>query len=56
MFWFSSLSVLPANQLPLIGAKLVFINKEKTDFDRFTYLVINDKKIGDVLQELDIRN
>ncbi len=54
----SSLSVTPANQFPLIakdnGAKLVIINKEKTDFDRFADLVINDKKIGDVLQELDI--
>ncbi|TLS35292.1 NAD-dependent protein deacylase [Pseudalkalibacillus caeni] len=56
----SSLSVTPANQFPLIakdnGAKLVIINKEKTDFDRFADLVINDKKIGDFLQELDIRN
>jgi NAD-dependent deacetylase len=56
----SSLSVTPANQFPLIakdnGAKLVIINEEKTNFDRFADLVINDKKIGDVLQELHIKN
>jgi NAD-dependent deacetylase len=56
----SSLSVTPANQFPLIAkdnkAKLVIINEEKTDFDRFADLVINDKKIGYVLQELYIKN
>lgn len=56
----SSLSVTPANQFPLIakdnGAKLVIINQEKTDFYRFADLVIDDKKIGDVLQELDLSN
>lgn len=53
----SSLTVTPANQFPIIakqnGAKLVIINHDPTDFDRFTDLVINDRKIGDVLKELD---
>jgi NAD-dependent deacetylase len=52
--------VTPSNKIPLIAkdnsAKLVIINKAKTDFDRFADHVINDKKIGDVIQELDIRN
>jgi len=53
----SSLTVTPANQFPIIakenGAKLVIINHDPTDFDRFADLVINDRKIGDVLKELD---
>lgn len=51
----SSLSVTPANQFPLIakenGAKLVIVNQEPTDFDRYADLVIHDRKIGEVLQE-----
>lgn len=53
----SSLTVTPANQFPLIakenGAKLVIINRDPTNFDHFADLVVNDRKIGDVLKELD---
>lgn len=53
----SSLSVSPANQFPLIakqnGAKLVIINMEPTEFDHYADLVIHDRKIGNVLEELD---
>ncbi|MEK3889791.1 NAD-dependent deacylase [Bacillus sp. FSL K6-3431] len=53
----SSLTVTPANQFPLIakqkGAKLVIINMEPTEFDIYADLVINDRKIGDVLKEMD---
>ena len=53
----SSLTVTPANQFPLIakenGAKLVIINQDLTSFDHFADLVINNRKIGEVLQELD---
>lgn len=53
----SSLTVTPANQFPLIakekGATLVIVNQEPTDFDRFADLVIQDKKIGELLKELD---
>ncbi len=53
----SSLSVSPANQFPLIakqhGAKLVIINMEPTDFDAYADLVIQDRKIGDVLEEIE---
>ena len=42
----SSLVVFPAASLPLVakenGAKLVIINREKTDFDNLADLVIND--------------
>jgi len=42
----SSLVVFPAASLPLVakenGAKLVIINREKTDFDNLANLVIND--------------
>ena len=41
-----SLVVFPAASLPLVakenGAKLVIINREKTDFDNLADLVIND--------------
>ncbi|MBS4209555.1 NAD-dependent deacylase [Bacillus sp. FJAT-50079] len=51
----SSLTVSPANQFPLIAkqnrAKLVIINMEPTEFDMYADLVINDRKIGEVLQE-----
>lgn len=53
----SSLTVTPANQFPLIakenGAKLVIINMEPTDFDIYANEVINGRKIGSLLQELD---
>ncbi|BAQ11843.1 NAD(P)(+)-protein-arginine [Bacillus sp. OxB-1] len=53
----SSLTVTPANHFPLIaketGAKLVIINLEPTIFDGYADLVINDRKIGEVLEEAD---
>jgi NAD-dependent deacetylase len=53
----SSLSVSPANQFPLIakenGAKLVIVNMEPTDLDMYADQVINHKKIGDLLVEID---
>ncbi|MBS4197297.1 NAD-dependent protein deacylase [Lederbergia citri] len=53
----SSLTVTPANQFPIIakqnGAKLVIINMEPTDFDIYADLVINDRKIGEVLKEIN---
>ncbi|OCA89855.1 MULTISPECIES: NAD-dependent protein deacylase [Bacillaceae] len=53
----SSLSVTPANQFPLIakqnGAKLVIINLEPTNFDFYADLVINDRKAGELLAEID---
>ncbi len=53
----SSLTVTPANQFPLIakelGAKLVIVNLEPTLFDHYADLVIQDRKIGEVLAELD---
>ncbi len=53
----SSLTVTPANQFPLIakqnGAKLVIVNMESTDFDIYADLVINNRKIGDVLREAE---
>ncbi|MBF6634800.1 MAG: NAD-dependent protein deacylase, partial [Planococcus sp. (in: Bacteria)] len=51
----SSLSVTPANQFPLIakehGAKLVIVNQEATPLDGYADLVINNRQIGDVLDE-----
>lgn len=53
----SSLSVAPANQFPLIakeaGAKLIIINEESTDLDHYADLVINERKIGEVLSAVD---
>ncbi|WP_085993861.1 NAD-dependent protein deacylase [Oceanobacillus senegalensis] len=53
----SSLSVTPANQFPLIakenGAKLVIVNQEETQMDLYADKVIRNKKIGELLQELD---
>lgn len=53
----SSLTVTPANQFPLIakesGAKLVIVNLEPTQYDRYADLVIHDKKIGELLKEID---
>ena len=53
----SSLTVSPANQFPIIakqnGAKLVIVNLEPTEFDIYSDLLIRDKKVGQLLQELD---
>jgi NAD-dependent deacetylase len=53
----SSLTVTPANQFPLIakenGAKLLIVNMDPTHFDELADVVINDKKIGEVLAEID---
>jgi NAD-dependent deacetylase len=53
----SSLTVTPANQFPLIakenGAKLLIVNMDPTHFDELADVVINDKKIGEVLSEID---
>lgn len=53
----SSLTVTPANQFPLIakesGAKLVIVNLEPTHFDEHADVVIQDKKIGELLKEVD---
>jgi NAD-dependent deacetylase len=53
----SSLTVTPANQFPLVakenGAKLVIVNLEPTLFDHYADQVIHDRKIGDVLAEID---
>ncbi|RKQ33567.1 NAD-dependent protein deacylase [Oceanobacillus halophilus] len=55
----SSLSVTPANQFPLIakenGAKLVIVNQEETQMDFYADTVIHNKKIGELLEELDKR-
>ncbi len=52
----SSLTVSPANMFPLVakenGAKLVIINQEPTDYDRYADLVIQDKSIKEVLTEI----
>ncbi|MHA6259710.1 NAD-dependent protein deacylase [Sporosarcina sp. CAU 1771] len=51
----SSLTVTPANQFPLLakdnGAQLVIVNLEPTEFDKYADLVINNRKIGEVLLE-----
>ncbi|GGJ57427.1 NAD-dependent deacetylase [Anoxybacillus voinovskiensis] len=53
----SSLQVSPANELPVIakrsGAKLVIVNMEPTELDDWADLTIHNRKIGDVLQEID---
>lgn len=53
----SSLQVSPANQLPLIakrnGSKLVIVNMEPTELDEWADIVIHERKIGDVLQEIN---
>ncbi|GAB3049611.1 NAD-dependent protein deacylase [Virgibacillus ainsalahensis] len=53
----SSLSVTPANQFPLIakenGARLVIVNREKTELDHFADHVINEQAIGDLLEKLN---
>jgi NAD-dependent deacetylase len=53
----SSLQVSPANQLPLVakrnGAKVVIVNWEPTEFDDIADIVIHERKIGDVLRDID---
>lgn len=53
----SSLQVSPANQLPLMamenGATIVIVNMYPTPLDPYADLVINERKIGDVLREAD---
>ncbi|KAF0995449.1 NAD-dependent deacylase [Geobacillus sp. TFV-3] len=53
----SSLQVSPANQLPLVakrnGARLVIINWEPTDLDDLADAIIHQRKIGEVLNELN---
>ncbi len=53
----SSLTVTPANQFPMLakenGAKLVIVNQDDTPFDRYADLMIQDKKIGELLREVD---
>jgi NAD-dependent deacetylase len=53
----SSLQVSPANQLPFVakqnGAKLVIINWEPTELDHLADAVIHQRKIGEVLKEID---
>lgn len=52
----SSLVVSPANSFPITakenGAKLVIINQDLTPLDHLADLVINHRKIGDVLREI----
>jgi NAD-dependent deacetylase len=52
----SSLTVSPANMFPLIakenGAKLVIVNREPTEYDRFADVVIQNQGIKDVLIQL----
>lgn len=53
----SSLQVSPANYFPQLakqrGAKLVIVNMEPTELDDLADLVIQNRKIGEVLAELD---
>ncbi|MFC0295882.1 NAD-dependent deacylase [Geobacillus jurassicus] len=53
----SSLQVSPANQLPIVakrsGAKLVIINWEPTELDDLADAIIHQRKIGEVLNELN---
>lgn len=53
----SSLVVSPANSFPLIakehGAKLVIINHDPTPLDAHADLVMNRRKIGEVLSEVN---
>lgn len=53
----SSLQVSPANYFPMLakerGARLVIINMEATPFDQMADYVVNNRKIGEVLAEVD---
>ena len=54
----SSLQVSPANMFPKIakqnGAKLVIVNMEPTPLDPIADLVINDRKLGEVITEVNL--
>jgi NAD-dependent deacetylase len=53
----SSLTVSPANQFPILakenGARLAIINQEATPLDGRADLVIQERKIGEVLEEIN---
>ncbi|MGM8215609.1 NAD-dependent protein deacylase [Bacillaceae bacterium W0354] len=53
----SSLTVSPANQLPLLakqnGAKLIIVNRDDTPLDHFADAVVNDQLIGEFLKNLN---
>lgn len=53
----SSLTVSPANMFPLVakenGAKLVIINRERTDFDTYADATIHDLSIKEALIAID---
>lgn len=53
----SSLVVSPANAFPKIakdaGAKLVIINNDPTPLDVYADIIVNNRKIGEVLKEID---
>src|SRR5699024_4053676 len=53
----SSLTVSPASIFPLLarerGAKLIIINQDPTPYDKFADLIIQDKSIKEVLEEMD---
>src|SRR5699024_10083293 len=53
----SSLTVPPANMFPLLArerrAKLIIINQEPAPYDKFADLIIQDKSIKEVLEEMD---
>jgi len=55
----SSLTVSPANYYPQLakkrGAKLVIVNYDATPLDRYADLIINNRSIGDYLQEVNSR-
>lgn len=52
----SSLTVSPANQIPLIakenGAKLVIVNQDPTPYDQYADMTISDQKIGEFLRSI----
>jgi len=52
----SSLQVSPANMFPIMakenGAKLVIVNREPTELDFLADLLVNDRMIGEYLQEI----
>lgn len=55
----SSLTVSPANMFPLLakeqGAKLAIINRESTTYDTFADIIIQDRDIKEVLENLDTK-
>src|SRR5699024_6587881 len=53
----SSLTATPTNMFPLVaqedGDKLVIVNRERTDYDHYADLVINDNSIKDLFIEVE---